>query len=77
MVYGCIAVEAWTYDTGKERETCLYNDTGGACNFGLAVGFIGVVASIGFIMGEYIVEKTNLIMHREKYFTMDCIFSGK
>ncbi|ODN04638.1 Synaptogyrin-1 [Orchesella cincta] len=76
VVYGTITVEAWTVDTNKGRETCLYNDTGGACNFGMAVGFIAVVASIGFIMGEYVIEHTNLIVRRKEYFLMDCVFSS-
>ena len=60
----------------KSKEVCLYNDSG-ACNYGVFVGVIAFLASIGFIVGEYLFEQMSSVKTRKHYVLGDLGFSGK
>ena len=76
IVFGCISSEGWRYDRTKQRETCLYNDDSGACNYGVGIGVIAFLASIGFLAGEYLFEQMSSVKTRKHYVLGDLAFSG-
>ncbi|XP_021966147.1 synaptogyrin isoform X2 [Folsomia candida] len=76
IVFGCISSEGWRYDRTKRRETCLFNDDGNACNFGVGIGVIAFLAAIGFLAGEYLFEQMSSVKTRKHYVLGDLAFSG-
>ena len=56
-MFGCLADKAYT-----QNDHCLINDSN-ACNFGIAVGVIGMVMCLGFFTKDiiYIVVKQNKV----------------
>lgn len=56
VVFGCLADKAFVGDD----DTCLINDSN-ACNFGIAVGVIGMIMCLGFLTKDiaYIILKQN------------------
>ena len=56
-MFGCLADKAYAQD-----DTCLINDSN-ACNFGIAVGVIGMVMCLGFFTKDiiYIIVKQNKV----------------
>lgn len=77
IVFGCISSEGWRYDRGRKRETCLFNDNGNVCNYGVGIGVIAFLASIGFLAGEYLFEQMSSVKTRKHYVLGDLGFSGK
>lgn len=77
IVFGCISSEGWRYDRQKKRETCLFNDNGNVCNYGVGIGVIAFLASIGFLAGEYLFEQMSSVKTRKHYVLADLGFSGK
>ncbi|ODN04637.1 Synaptogyrin-2 [Orchesella cincta] len=76
IVFGCISSEGWRYDRGRKRETCLFNDNGNVCNYGVGIGVIAFLASIGFLAGEYLFEQMSSVKTRKHYVLADLGFSG-
>ncbi|XP_068238060.1 synaptogyrin isoform X1 [Palaemon carinicauda] len=75
IVFGCISSQGWTKDaTGKE--TCLYNGDSNACNYGVGISVIAFMASIGFIVGEYLFEQMSSVKTRKRYVMGDMGFSA-
>lgn len=56
---------------------CLYNEDGNACNYGIGISVIAFLASIGFIVGEYLFEQMPSIKTRKHYVLGDLGFSGR
>lgn len=76
IVFGCISSQGWRYSKELKRETCLYNDNGGACNYGVGIGVIAFLASIAFLAGEYLFEQMSSVKTRKHYVLADLGFSG-
>lgn len=55
---------------------CLYNEDSNACNYGVAIGVIGFLASMAFIVGEYLFEQMSSVKTRKHYVLADLGFSG-
>jgi hypothetical protein len=77
IVFGCISSEGWRYDPKLRRETCLYNDDGNACNYGVGIGVIAFLASIALLAGEYCFEQMSSVKTRKHYVLGDLGFSGE
>lgn len=72
-MFGCLADKAYASD-----DTCLINDSN-ACNFGIAVGVIGMVMCLGFFTKDivYIIVKHNKVkfcMFCKSNFCSVCMF---
>lgn len=75
IVFGCISSQGWRVDeSGKDY--CLYNNDPNACNYGVTVGVIGFLASMGFIAGEFFFEQMSSVKTRKHYVLGDLGFSG-
>ena len=61
VVFGCLADKAYQEDNNGD-DACLINDSN-ACNFGVAVGVIGMVMCLGFFSKDiiYIIIKDNKV----------------
>lgn len=74
IAFGCISSQGWRIKDGKD--ICLYNDNANACNYGVAIGVIGFLASMAFIVGEYLFEQMSSVKTRKHYVLGDLAFSG-
>lgn len=75
-MFGCISSQGWRVKEDTNKEYCLYNDDPNACNYGVGVGVIGFLASMGFIAGEYLFEQMSSVKTRKHYVLGDLVFSG-
>lgn len=75
IVFGCISSQGWLLDD-KGKEYCIINNNGTACNFGMWLGVIAFLASMGFIVGEYFFEQMSSAKTRKHYVMIDLGFSG-
>lgn len=74
IVFGCISSQGWRIQDGKD--VCLYNENANACNFGVALGVIGFLASMAFIVGEYLFEQMSSVKTRKHFVLGDLAFSA-
>lgn len=75
IVFGCISNKGYLVDPdGKEK--CLYNNDANACNYGVGIGVLAFLGSIGFLVGEYLFEQMSSVKTRKHYVLMDLGFSG-
>lgn len=72
---GCISSKGWYTKEGKEY--CAYNDDTNACNYGVGISVIAFIASVGFIVGEYLFEQMSSVKTRKHYVLADLGFSGE
>lgn len=77
IVFGCISSQGWRVDDKSKKDICIYNDNPTACNYGVTVGVIGFLASMGFIAGEYLFEQMSSVKTRKHYVLADLGFSGE
>lgn len=75
IVFGCISSQGWRVDDDG-KDYCLYNGDSNACNYGTGIGVIAFVASMGFIVGEYLFEQMSSVKTRKHYVLADLGFSG-
>ncbi|XP_037964892.2 synaptogyrin [Plutella xylostella] len=77
IVMGCISAKGW-YQKEKDdpREYCAYNDDTNACNYGVGISVIAFVASVAFIVGEYLFEQMSSVKTRKHYVLADMGFSA-
>ncbi|KAF4521691.1 hypothetical protein B566_EDAN017178 [Ephemera danica] len=76
IVFGCISSQGWRFDVEENKEVCLYNKESSACNYGVFVGVIAFLASIGFLAGEFLFEQMSSVKTRKHYVLLDLGFSG-
>lgn len=74
---GCISAKGWYISKTDGKEYCVYNDDTNACNYGVGISVIAFVASIAFIVGEYLFEQMSSVKTRKHYVLADMGFSGK
>nr|CAD7452159.1 unnamed protein product [Timema tahoe] len=74
IVFGCISSQGWI--SKEEKQVCLYNEDANACNYGVGIGVIAFLASIGFLAGEYLFEQMSSVKTRKHYVLGDLGFSG-
>ncbi|EGI69449.1 Synaptogyrin-2 [Acromyrmex echinatior] len=75
IVFGCISSKGYLVkDDGKE--VCLYNEDNNACNYGIGIGVLAFLASIGFLAGEYLFEQMSSVKTRKHFVLIDLGFSG-
>ncbi|XP_012273543.1 synaptogyrin [Orussus abietinus] len=74
IVFGCISNKGYIME--GETEVCLYNGDTNACNYGVGIGVLAFLASIGFLAGEYLFEQMSSVKTRKHYVLLDLGFSG-
>ncbi|CAL7950871.1 unnamed protein product [Xylocopa violacea] len=74
IVFGCISNKGYMAKDGKE--VCLYNEDHNACNYGIGIGVLAFLASIGFLAGEYLFEQMSSVKTRKHFVLLDLGFSG-
>ncbi|KAK2583069.1 hypothetical protein KPH14_009102 [Odynerus spinipes] len=75
IVFGCISSKGYiTKSEGKE--VCLYNEDNTACNYGIGIGVLAFLASIGFLAGEYLFEQMSSVKTRKHFVLLDLGFSN-
>lgn len=77
IVFGCISSQGWRVDEATNKDYCLYNNNPNACNYGVGIGVIGFLASMGFIVGEYLFEQMSSVKTRKHFVLADFGFSCK
>lgn len=76
IVFGCISSQGWQPNNDKKM-MCLYNGDANACNYGVGISVIAFLASMGFLVGEYMFEQMSSVKTRKHYVLADLGFSGK
>ena len=76
IVFGCISSQGYAFDPEEKKEYCLYNRDSNACNYGVGIGVIAFLASIGFLVGEFMFEQMSSVKTRKHYVLGDLGFSG-
>lgn len=74
IVFGCISNKGYITKDGKE--VCAYNEDHNACNYGVGIGVLAFLASIGFLAGEYLFEQMSSVKTRKHFVLLDLGFSG-
>ncbi|XP_063240812.1 synaptogyrin [Bacillus rossius redtenbacheri] len=74
IVFGCISSQGWVTEDGKQ--VCQYNRDANACNYGVGIGVIAFLASVGFLAGEFMFEQMSSVKTRKHYVLADLGFSG-
>lgn len=69
IVFGCISSKGYILKDGKE--VCLYNEDTNACNYGVGIGVLAFLASIGFLAGEYLFEQMSSVKTRKHFVLID------
>lgn len=77
IVFGCISSQGWALNPKTNKEECLYNGDSNACNYGVGISVIAFLASIGFIVGEFLFEQMSSVKTRKRYVMGDLGFSSK
>lgn len=77
IVFGCISSQGWLPKNEKGKEECLYNGDSNACNYGVGISVIAFLASMGFLVGEFLFEQMSSVKTRKHYVLADLAFSGK
>jgi len=75
-VFGCISSQGYQVYEPNTKEVCLYNKNSSACSYGVGIGVIGFLASIGFLVGEFLFEQMSSVKTRKHYVLGDLGFSG-
>ncbi|KAF7278757.1 synaptogyrin [Rhynchophorus ferrugineus] len=75
IVFGCISSQGWQPNKEKKM-VCLYNEDANACNYGVGISVIAFLASMGFLVGEYMFEQMSSVKTRKHYVLADLGFSG-
>ncbi|KZC11267.1 Synaptogyrin-2 [Dufourea novaeangliae] len=75
IVFGCISNKGYIR-RADGKEVCLYNEDHNACNYGIAIGVLAFLASIGFLVGEYLFEQMSSVKTRKHFVLLDLGFSG-
>lgn len=75
IVFGCISSQGWR-PVDEKKDVCLYNGDANACNYGVGIGVIAFLASMVFIVGEYLFEQMSSVKTRKHYVLADLGFSG-
>ncbi|XP_076337077.1 synaptogyrin-like [Tachypleus tridentatus] len=70
IVFGCISAEGWIEDK------CSYNSNSNACNFGVGIGVIAFLLSIGFIVLEGMFENISSVKIRRRAVLLDLAISA-
>lgn len=65
IIYACISGKGYIEENGKE--VCLYDNNSGACGYGSGISVIAILASIGFLVGEYLFEQMSSVKTRKHY----------
>lgn len=76
IVYWCISSGSWYPDEETKKEMCLFNKDGSACMYGSTIGFFGLLAAAGFVVGEYFFEQMSSAKTRKHFVIGDMGFSG-
>ncbi|XP_046660744.1 synaptogyrin [Homalodisca vitripennis] len=76
IVFGCISSQGWMYDEKEKREVCLYNRDASACHYGTGVAVLAFLASIGFLVGEFLFEQMSSVKTRKHYVLLDLGYSS-
>lgn len=75
-MFGCISSQGWSVDK-DQKDYCLYNGNSNACNYGVGIGVIAFLASMGFLVGEYLFEQMSSVKTRKHFVLGDMGFSSK
>lgn len=75
-MFSCISSQGWREDATTGKDVCLYNNDSNACNYGVGIGVIAFLASMGFLAGEFLFEQMSSVKTRKHYVLGDLGFSG-
>lgn len=76
VVFASIVNEGYV-NVGSERLHCVFNRNGDACNYGVFVGLVGLLASSFFFLLDYKFSSISSVKDRKKAVMLEIGFSGE
>lgn len=76
MVFASILNEGYV-NMGSERLHCVFNKNADACNYGVFVGLVGLLACTFFFMVDYKFSSISSVKDRKKAIMLEIGFSGE
>ncbi len=76
MVFASIVNEGYV-NIGSERLHCVFNKNADACNYGVFVGLVGLLACSFFFMLDYKFASISSVKDRKKAIMLEIGFSGE
>lgn len=76
MVFASIVNEGYV-NFGSERLHCVFNQNGDACNYGVFMGLVGLLASSFFFLLDYKFSSISSVKDRKKAIMLEIGFSGE
>ncbi|KAJ0058165.1 hypothetical protein NL108_008802, partial [Boleophthalmus pectinirostris] len=75
VVFASIVNEGYV-NLGSERLHCIFNKNADACNYGVFVGLVGLLASSFFFLVDYKFSSISSVKDRKKAIMLEIGFSG-
>lgn len=76
MVFASIVNEGYV-NMGSERLHCIFNKNTDACNYGVFVGLVGLLACSFFFLLDYKFSSISSVKDRKKAVMLEIGFSGE
>lgn len=76
VVFASIVNEGYV-NMGSERLHCVFNKNGDACNYGVFVGLVGLLACSFFFLLDYKFSSISSVKDRKKAIMLEVGFSGE
>ena len=76
MVFASIVNEGYV-NMGSERLHCVFNKNADACNYGVFVGLVGLLACSFFFLLDYKFSSISSVKDRKKAIMLEIGFSGE
>ncbi|XP_013865499.1 synaptogyrin-2a [Austrofundulus limnaeus] len=76
VVFGTITSEGYTNTTTLKETHCMFNDNDHACGFGVAIGVLGFLACVAFLILDAHFPNISNANERKYIVTADLAFSG-
>ena len=76
VVFASIVNEGYV-NMGSERLHCVFNKNGDACNYGVFVGLVGLLACSFFFLLDYKFSSISSVKDRKKAIMLEIGFSGE
>ncbi|XP_061761128.1 synaptogyrin-3a [Nerophis ophidion] len=75
VVFASIVNEGYV-NVGSERLYCVFNKNADACNYGVFVGLVGLLAGSFFLLLDYKFSSISSVKDRKKAVLLEMVFSG-
>lgn len=77
VVFATITAEGYTNPKTKEETNCVFNQSDGACGYGVGIGILAFLACVAFIILDAYFPQISNAKERKCIVIGDLVFSGE